>query len=482
MNILIVIGDQDSFHAEEHEIVSSPIWLADILEQEGVKGLFVVQARRAEILAQQRRHDVISALRRHEIGLHGRDVHPVLSEAVEGLDWHDGVRAVEEIEGTELELLGRVFDTTPVCSSQHRGHAPPQVFGVARQFGLPYLFGYPAAPPLHSVSWYAGALNVPYNAPVSEFLGFFPAIFDDVLHDDRAFEALLGSLQRHIARSLAANLPLLVVFTCHPERLGYSGPLEQWYYGNGINRGPAGLPSGWEVRRTRGEIQRALANFRRLICYLRDAPGLEPITVREMVQRYGQPAEEMTGVELARLAQRALAEHVIPLGETISPAEALLGFSEVLARSVEGGQRPVKVKRLDVLGPLEVPPLVPEIAWISSTQLLTSARELLATTGQTGHLPGALRIDGQLCGLGTLFGAFARAFLQVWTDGIQGLGDGMDLAVWPRYPELATAIGERQRVCIEDPLVRPGLSTDAAALHSRLQTWTLKPASRTHSR
>jgi hypothetical protein len=40
------------------------------------------------------------------------------------------------------------------------------------------------------------------------------------------------------------------------------------------------------------------------------------------------------------------------------------------------------------------------------------------------------------------------------------------------------ALGEIRRLCLEDPLVRPGPSTDAAALHARLQTWTLKPAQR----
>ena len=50
MDVLIVIGDQDTYH--EAEVVSSPIWLADILAAEGLTGLFVLHARRAEILAE----------------------------------------------------------------------------------------------------------------------------------------------------------------------------------------------------------------------------------------------------------------------------------------------------------------------------------------------------------------------------------------------------------------------------------------------
>jgi hypothetical protein len=182
MDVLIVIGDQDTYHEAEAEVVSSPIWLADILAAEGLTGPFVLHARRAETLGEQGRHDVIRALRRHEIGLHGRDVHPVMPEIVEGMAWHDGVAALLAVEGSELRQLGRIFDVAPLCSSQHRTHAAPQIFGVARQLGLPYLFGSPSAPPGYSVSWYAGAPSVPFvqlgawNVPfvnfAPDFLGF----------------------------------------------------------------------------------------------------------------------------------------------------------------------------------------------------------------------------------------------------------------------------------------------------------------------
>src|SRR5258708_34732221 len=102
MDVLIVIGDQDTYHETEHDVVSSPIWLADILSHEGLTGLFVIHARRAEILAEQGRTDVIGALRRHEIGLHGRDIHPVIPEVVEGLSWADGVDALQATEQREL--------------------------------------------------------------------------------------------------------------------------------------------------------------------------------------------------------------------------------------------------------------------------------------------------------------------------------------------------------------------------------------------
>ena len=61
MEVLIVLGDQDGYHEAEHEVVSSPIWLSGDPGRRGhQKALFVVQARRAEILLERARSDVIA--------------------------------------------------------------------------------------------------------------------------------------------------------------------------------------------------------------------------------------------------------------------------------------------------------------------------------------------------------------------------------------------------------------------------------------
>lgn len=478
MDVLIVIGDQDTYHEREADVVSSPIWVADILSDEGLRGLFVLHARRAEILAAEGRVDVIRALRRHEIGLHGRDVHPVIPEIVEDRGWHDGVEALLAVEGAELDLLARVFEEEPVCSSQHRNHAAPQIFGVARRLGMPYLFGFPAAPPLHSVSWYAGALNVPFNAPVPDFLGFFPAVFDDALSDDVAFADLFARLQRHVERCREVGLPLLVVFVCHPERLCYTGPIEQWQYGNGRNHDPASVPPDVEKRRSRSETDRALVNLRSLVRYLRDAPGLEPTTVREVARVYGTQVETISRGELADLAATSVGQGRIPIGARVSAAELLVGFAESMARFGRDGHLPSMVARRDVLGPTESSPLAPEVSRVELARLATIADDLLAIVKETGFLPASLAIDGRTVGLGSLYGAFATAYLRIARG--EGAADatGVALDAWPRYPEPAVALGEQYRLCVEDPLVRPGLSTEAIAHHARLQTWTLKPARR----
>jgi hypothetical protein len=270
---------------------------------------------------------------------------------------------------------------------------------------------------------------------------------------------------------------LLSVFVCHPERLCYSGALEQWMYGNGVNRGRSAVPPGIEVRHDHAAIQRALNNFRTLIRHLRDAPELNPMTVQEMVRRYGARDEHVSRIELAELARRAVANREIVIGETASAAEALLGFAESLTQLAGGFLLPENVTRFDVLGPTEPPPLVPELPALTPHQLASLAQQVLSSARQTGHLPDAVSVDGRRLGLGSIFGVLAEAY-DAACRGDQVFTGAHQTAVWPRYPAPAVPLGERLRVCEEDPLMRPGLSTDAIARHTRLQTWTLKPAQR----
>lgn len=135
VDVLLIVGDQDSYHEDESEILAAPKLLADILADEGLVGTFLRQARRVEILVERGRRDVLDAIGHHEVGRHGRDVHPTVPEAVEGL---------------------------------------------AARRGEPSLFGIPGAPPSYGPSWYAGALNLPlFPGPEGE--GGFVGVFDDAL-------------------------------------------------------------------------------------------------------------------------------------------------------------------------------------------------------------------------------------------------------------------------------------------------------------
>src|SRR6185437_6702552 len=134
--------------------------------------------------------------------------------------------------------------------------------------------------------------------------------------------------------------------------------IEQWQYGNGRNHDSATVPPDVEKRRSRSEIDRALANLRSLVRYLRDAPGLEPTTVRDVARSYGTQVETISRGEIVELCATSLGQHRIPIGVRVSAAELLIGCAEMLAHFGREGRLPAMVARRDVLGPIEPPPLV----------------------------------------------------------------------------------------------------------------------------
>jgi hypothetical protein len=234
------------------------------------------------------------------------------------------------------------------------------------------------------------------------------------------------------------------------------------------------VPPGAEVRRDRAEVERALSNFRTLVRYLRDGPELEPTTVAALARRWGRQLATVPQDALVAAAEETLRTQQIAVGpaSAFSPAELLLGWADGLVAGMARDRTP----RRDVLGPAEAPPLAPERPFLSSSQVVGLAREIVAYGEVNGRLPPALPLDGAPVGLGVLYGALARAYLALVREGAPP--DEIELDLWPRYPAVAVGLDREFRRCAEDPLARPGLSTDALALQGRLQSWTLKAAMR----
>ncbi|MBI2941559.1 MAG: hypothetical protein HYY04_14085 [Chloroflexi bacterium] len=475
MDVLLVLGCQDVFPYDDPALDECLGWLADILGEEGLVATYLFQAERAEQLAAHGRWDVIRKVARHEVGLHGRDRHPVHPETIETLDWEAGVEALARIEGEELATLGRVFDRPPVGSSQHGPYSAPQLYEVVRRRAEPYLFGFPAAPPLYSVSRCWGALAIPFATPVPDFLGF-AGVYDRVLHDDEAFADALARLGEHVARCLAGGQPLLSVFLCHPERLVYPEPVTRWRYADGQN-----CPDHtWQhlvtpVCRSRDEIGRALANFRQLVRALRGYPDVVPITVAELARRYGHEPAWVRRSNLLEAAERAAQKREIVLGPPLSPAEAVVGWAQSLVQWQESGELPERLPHPTVLGPPAAPSACPAREALAPAEVITLGKALAREVNASGHLPADLTVGGARLGLGSAYGALAQAYRDVARGQVRA---ATGLSAYPRYPALAAPLARLARSVEELPTVRPGLGTDRLALYTRLLTWTLKPAAR----
>jgi L-alanine-DL-glutamate epimerase-like enolase superfamily enzyme len=99
----------------------------------------------------------------------------------------------------------------------------------------------------------------------------------------------------------------------------------------------------------------------------------------------------------------------------------------------------------------------------------------------------ALHTDTGLTGLGEVSdyepGAYDAATLRRELEGaLRGVDpfdrERLDADVFPRYPGFGDALATAARAVENAPTIRPGLGTDRIALYAKLQTWTLKAASR----
>jgi hypothetical protein len=231
-----------------------------------------------------------------------------------------------------------------------------------------------------------------------------------------------------------------------------------------------------------------LRNLRRMILAVRDLPGVEILPVRALNERFAPGTGPITWADVRRLAQAVVESETIRADDPLA-SPTLTGTSaqtlDVLARAVlhhpngcklaDGGEVLAHLPLRDVLGPVEVPPPLERPVTVPAGLGLALCRELIRHVDATGHLPTALIADGTPIGPGPLLRAVAAVFLDLdhgqaptrmtFTPGAEGPAIAASLAedaIYRRLPGWSPHA--------------PDLRLDLLALHTRLQSWSLKPA------
>ena len=287
---------EDIFNPPEFGNDDSIKEIATILTEEGLRANFMVIGERALVLKERGRKDVIDSLAPHEVGLHTRSAyHPEVPEYVAGKSWDDAVSECLKREREGTEIIHDVFGKPCVALSSHYLYIAPHAQHVAAILGLPYVYATPAAPPLYSLSWYAGALGLPWGQshPQRQSSSLLSGgIRRGHTLIIEAFEAYLGKLDERINMCIAEGQPYLTLFLIHPQRVRLKDFIDIYWCPNGVNYpkdrwGMYGRPPKYSPE----EVKTLLANFRRLARWIRHDPRLNVMTVPEVVQKYGkQPA------------------------------------------------------------------------------------------------------------------------------------------------------------------------------------------------
>lgn len=477
LDVALFMDVEDIFSPPEVGNDDSIKELATILTQEELRANFLFIGDRALLLKERGRQDVIASLAPHDVGLHTRSArHPTSPEYIAGKTWEEGVALALKHEREGAEILRQVFGKPCAALSSHNVFDTPHSQRAAAVLGLPYVYCYPAAPPLYSISWYAGALGLPYSSPTLKNAPFRPYFegFDDNYPDDAKFNAQLGRLDEHINICLDEGQPYLTLFIYHPQLVRLAEFIDTFWWPNGVNYpnerwGMYGRPRG----RTPEQVKTALGNFRKLARWLRADKRLNVMTITEVARKYGSEPASIARGELVEAAQAITKGEEILVGPRFSPAEMVVGMARALVDFAEQGKLPDSVQRENVLGPTRNPLWHPEMQRATFAKLIDLARQLLEHVAATGHLPATFGPPLERVGINHLYRAFAESLLA--TNSGSALPEVKFRRMMP-WPALGPAIGTSYLKAVEGEMMNPDTEVNTLYRDGKLQTWTLKPA------
>lgn len=263
---------------------------AEILTDEGLAATMCVVGQKARLLRQRGRADVIRALGKHDIGLHTdmHSVHPTIIEYLWDKGWDDGVAEAVRREQPGAKAIRSVFGVDPSCWGGPGNTWGPQICGALEKMGIPAFVYSHTSVPGGDVHRFGGVLAYPGGRALS----------DGSYHDDAAASAKLSKLLEDLKEDRRAGLIWREVFVGHPTRI-----MHEDFWDKNFFRGAQPPREKWvsAPRKSDADYRRALVNFRAAARALRETPGVEVATIRQMNERVSRlPASDLTPEQAER--------------------------------------------------------------------------------------------------------------------------------------------------------------------------------------
>jgi len=329
---------------------------------------------------------------------------------------------------------------------------------------------------LYNLSWYAGALSFTFESPTLDggpIRSYFEG-FDDKYPNTEAFDSELDRLDKHVDLCLEEHQPFLTLFVYHPQLVRLVDFIDNFWCPNGVNYPKERWGSyGEPRRRTPEQVKTALANFRRLARWIRADQRLNPLTVSQVVERYGQQSAVITREELLTAGRAISSSDQILIHPRYSPAEIVVGMARAHLVFSEQGRLPESVPRDPVLGPKRSPIWHPELQGCTQQALAQLARQLIDHMNASGHLPATLGAPLERVGVNHLYRALGENVLAMHAG---SPSNEIKFRRTPPCPALASPIGIRFLKAVQGELIDPDLDVNTLYRDGKLQTWTLKPA------
>jgi len=459
--ITVVFDVEDYISPVADSVDEIPKWLAETMTEVGVTGTFFVIGEKARSLEARGRQDVIAAMAAHDIGSHTNygSIHPTVTEILEYANWDQGVMAMLENESAGFDELERIFGVPVRSLARHGGSYGPQLVYALGQMGKSYVYS-PVRLPGKNVVWFCNTLN---------FHGDYGA-FDDSYYRDDLFEPVFDSLKKNFQSDIE-GVDMISFFACHPTKVRAEQFWDFNFY-EGANPGPDSLKP--PALRPAESMTTARKNFRRLMQFLKEQEGIEITTISDLMDRFSYQPESISKDDLRSIAERISSEGQVVYDKVYSPAEVLTALVISLGEYSDKGKLPGKIQRVSPLGPMVMPPQIPETSSLSYDQVMELAALALDSVRNRGYLPSALSSGEGLLGTGSLLHLFSNVFLDINGKVLQ---ERYEVIPFDPYPvELEKEIIS-EVLSYKDWIVhRTDLDMSHLADMTRMQLWTLKPA------
>ncbi len=461
VSVIISFATEDFVTPETDDALG---WLAEELTQRDVAGCFAMVGDKARALRDRGRRDIIARVAEHEVDYHSNDHHffPPMATTIEEMTWDEGVAWVLAHEAPGLTDLEELFDQRPAAWVMTDGHWTAQSLCAFRLLGME-VYG------LRGFAWrkpqlwsYMNMVSPAYSIGLDQYIRE-PGEAADLLGKAAAeFEQTVTSMGEDP----------LIVYGTHPcmwacetfydlhniKRRGRVPAKAKWQ--------PAPLLPRWRHRRDR-------QFFGMWLDYLRDC-DVEFITYGQLADRYAQPVNEwLTRSQLASLARQVRKRFAAAKvgGRFYSAAEVLAALCWALAR-YEDDALPARVPMRRPLGPVETPAGLTKPSTVTAHATLTAAGKADVYIGDHHRLPAQVKVGRRRLGPAELLALTAEAYLAVAEGGKPG---AIKLSGGPDCPQEEEHLAGAR---IQSYGLRKDYHPPRLLEQIRLQSWTLKPASR----
>ncbi len=479
MYAILSFDTEDYITPESDEIALD---VAKILWEEGLRGTFNVVGEKARALLMRGRQDVIRALAQHDVTVHTNlhSTHPTMSEYLEDKGWEDGVAEWLLREEPGVKSVSEIFGRYPIAwNAAGRGWGPQAGAGL-RRLGIPLLQSSKTHIRDGDVHWFAGTLTYPMEHALPDCGKYYEddasdddyEWFDDILGNDKAFEKKLLSFANQIEEAYRKGVGFVNLCMFHPTKLRSLAWWDYINYMDGVN--PSRDAYKMPPAKPQEEIERALINFRRLITFVRDQTPVQLLTLSELVGVYSETERLVSLKDVVEMATRASdTGELFTEDWRASPAE-LLYLLTIWAENPNAFASMGMEHVCFVEGPINPAPeqyQAMSFEWPSLQNLANRAREFIRLNQR---VPTVLEQNGSHIGPATLFLALAHALALFSLKG--SFPRKIQVQVGSQTPSIGEELSLDVHQNVPGWVHKPDLDVSLIALHTKLQSWTLRPA------